>query len=183
MRNTRAENLSEHTLEVCYIAHALGIIGRDRLSKDIDVDLCLKLAMYHDVPEIVTGDMPTPVKYHNDEIKKAYRQVESVAVSRLLHMMPKYMQPEIEPLLCDSTSYEARLTKAADKLSGLIHCIEEEKAGNREFLKARATIEKSLRDMNIEECDIFMKEFIKKYNLGKLFIERMNVYEKLEILA
>lgn len=165
MRNTRSENLSEHTLEVCYIAHALGMIGRDRLSKDIDVGRCIKLAMYHDVPEIVTGDMPTPVKYHNDEIKRAYRQVESVAVSRLLKMMPEYMQSEIEPMLCDHTSYEAKLVKAADKLSGLIHCIEEEKAGNREFLKARASIEDALSKIGVEECDIFIKEFIPAYLL------------------
>lgn len=165
MRNSEKENVSEHSLEVAMIAHCLAVISNVRLGNHLNVERVALIGLYHDSTEIITGDMPTPVKYYNQEIKDAFKEVERVAAEKLLSMLPDDMKcyynnmffPQEEEL------YLWRLEKAADKLSALIKCIEEEKAGNKEFASAYQALWKSLKDMKLEEVEIFMEEFLPAY--------------------
>ena len=164
MRNTRCENLSEHTLEVALIAHALAVIGNKRLGKNFNADKVATAAMFHDTSEIITGDMPTPIKYYNPEIKAAYKTIEAIAETQLLDMLPADFREEFEPYfnLDEETSL---LVKAADKISALIKCIEEIKMGNMEFKEAEKSTLASLSAMNIAEVDIFCNEFLNSFYL------------------
>lgn len=166
MRNTERENLSEHSLETAVIAHALAVLGNVRFGRSYSPERVALLALYHDTPEILTGDMPTPVKYYNPQLRAAYGEVERTAGERMLAMLPEDMRESYRPLLIqDEGSGEHRLVKAADKLSALIKCIEERKAGNMEFACAEKATERSLRDMNLPEADAFLAEFIPAYAL------------------
>lgn len=167
MRNSSSENLSEHSLDVAMIAHALAVIGNLRLGKKLDENKAAIVALYHDTTEIITGDLPTPVKYFNADIKSAYKEVEHVAADRLLSLLPEDMQDYYRDFYYknDEDAYIWKLVKAADKLSAYIKCIEEEKAGNTEFTNAKESTMKSLDDMNIEEVNIFKKEFLDSYKL------------------
>ena len=138
MRNTRTENLSEHSLEVAYIAHALAVIKNRRLGGNIDPCRVAVSAMFHDTSEIITGDMPTPVKYCNPEIKSVYKQIEATAENRLLSLLPDDMRGDFSPLYRPDDEIR-RLVKAADKISALIKCTEELNMGNREFSAAHAS--------------------------------------------
>jgi len=164
MRNTRRENLSEHSLEVAQIAHALAIISNKRFGGGYDPNYIATAAMYHDTSEIITGDMPTPIKYYNAEIKTAYKQIEAVAESQLKAMLPDYFKEEFEKIYNpDSNSY--RLIKAADRISALIKCNEELNMGNGEFSVAKRTVEESIKAMNCPEADVFIKEFLPAFSL------------------
>lgn len=167
MRNSSSENLSEHSLDVAMIAHALAVIGNLRLGKKLDENKAAIVALYHDTTEIITGDLPTPVKYFNADIKSAYKEVEHVAADRLLSLLPEDMQDYYRDFYYknDEDTYIWKLVKAADKLSAYIKCIEEEKAGNTEFTNAKESTMKSLDEMNIEEVNIFKKEFLDSYKL------------------
>ena len=167
MRNSSSENLSEHSLDVAMIAHALAVIGNLRLGKKLDENKAAIVALYHDTTEIITGDLPTPVKYFNADIKSAYKEVEHVAADRLLSLLPEDMQDYYRDFYYknDEDAYIWKLVKAADKLSAYIKCIEEEKAGNTEFTNAKESTMKSLDEMNIEEVHIFKKEFLVSYKL------------------
>ena len=167
MRNTRNENLSEHTLEVAFIAHALAVIGNKRLGKNINADKVAVSAMFHDTSEIITGDMPTPIKYYNPEIKEAYKEVEAVANKKLLGMLPEDLRPDYEPFFDHSGEDPEllKLLKAADKISALIKCVEEENSGNREFSKAKISIMESIEKMGIPEAKTFVEEFLPSYGL------------------
>ena len=167
MRNSSSENLSEHSLDVAMIAHALAVIGNLRLGKKLDENKAAIVALYHDTTEIITGDLPTPVKYFNADIKSAYKEVEHVAADRLLSSLPEDMQDYYRDFYYknDEDAYIWKLVKAADKLSAYIKCIEEEKAGNTEFTNAKESTMKSLDEMNIEEVNIFKKEFLDSYKL------------------
>lgn len=167
MRNSSSENLSEHSLDVAMIAHALAVIGNLRLGKKLDENKAAIVALYHDTTEIITGDLPTPVKYFNADIKSAYKEVEHVAADRLLSLLPEDMQDYYRNFYYknDEDAYIWKLVKAADKLSAYIKCIEEEKAGNTEFTNAKESTMKSLDEMNIEEVNIFKKEFLDSYKL------------------
>ena len=167
MRNSSSENLSEHSLDVAMIAHALAVIGNLRLGKKLDENKAAIVALYHDTTEIITGDLPTPVKYFNADIKSAYKEVEQVAADRLLSLLPEDMQDYYRDFYYknDEDAYIWKLVKAADKLSAYINCIEEEKAGNTEFTNAKESTMKSLDEMNIEEVNIFKKEFLDSYKL------------------
>lgn len=167
MRNSSPENLSEHSLDVAMIAHALAVIGNLRLGKKLDENKAAIVALYHDTTEIITGDLPTPVKYFNADIKSAYKEVEHVAADRLLSLLPEDMQDYYRDFYYkkDEDAYIWKLVKAADKLSAYIKCIEEEKAGNTEFTNAKESTMKSLDEMNIEEVNIFKKEFLDSYKL------------------
>ena len=164
MRNTRKESLCEHSFEVSLIAHALAVIGNKRLNKNINADLCASSALFHDTSEILTGDMPTPVKYYNPEIKEAYKKVENVANAKLLSMLPSDLKEEIEPLY-NPTGEIKTLIKAADRISALIKCIEETAMGNKEFSAAKQSILDSIKEMNCKEADIFIEEFLESYSL------------------
>lgn len=159
MRNTQSENDMEHSLQVAIIAHGLANIANMKYKKNIDTEHVLALAIYHDVSEVITGDLPTPIKYHNNELKGAYKKLEHSANGLLLDMLNKEYRNEYEKyLIPDTAGYEWKLVKAADRLCAYIKCIEEEHAGNKEFLKAKESILKSIKSMNIPEVDIFMEE-------------------------
>ena len=169
MRNSRPENLSEHSLEVAMIAHALCVIGNVRYGKNLNAEKAALIGLYHDSSEIITGDMPTPVKYYNPEIKDAYKQVEKIAEYKLLEKLPVDLRPAYEEILKSGINqeekYMRKLVKAADKISAYIKCIEEEKAGNTEFATAKRTIGEAIDKLK-EECpevDDFAKEFLPSY--------------------
>lgn len=165
MRNTDAESLSQHSLDVAAIAHALSVIGNRRLGKSYDTGKIALTGMYHDMPEIITGDMPTPVKYHNKEIREAFGSIERAAQKSLLKTLPADLRDEyVDFLIPDEKSAEYRLVKAADKISALLKCLHEERAGNTEFIKAKEATLESLHNMNCEEAEIFLKEFLESYN-------------------
>lgn len=169
MRNTRPETLSEHALDVAMIAHALCTISRVRYGRNLDADRAALIGLYHDASEIITGDMPTPVKYQNDEIRDAYKDVEHAAQERLLEQLPEDLRPSYSDIFngtdTEEDHYMRRLVKAADKISALIKCIEEEGAGNTEFRTARASTEKALEKMaeELPEVRSFMEEFLPPY--------------------
>ncbi len=166
MRNTRQESLSEHTLETAMIAHLLCEIKNKRLGGSIDTGRVVLLALYHDAGEIITGDMPTPVKYHSDEMRQAYKQVEIMASKALTEKLPDDLKSVYEPLLYEKgTVEETRIVKAADKLSALIKCIEERTAGNGEFRVAEESTIASIEAMNMKEVEIFIDEFLPGYYL------------------
>lgn len=165
MRNTRTESVEEHSYEAAVLAHALAVIGRDVFHKDLNPDGIAAAALFHDAPEIITGDMPTPIKYYNPDIKTAYRQVEAVAQDKLLSMLPPELVPAYEPLVRESDPETRRYVKAADKLSAYIKCVEELKAGNTEFKKAAEQTLAALKDMGMEELDWFMERFLPAFAL------------------
>lgn len=167
MRNTNYETLSQHSFEVASLAHALAVIGNRRLEKNYDTARAALLGLYHDAPEIITGDMPTPVKYHSGEMREAFATVERYAGERLLSMLPEDMQPDFRPLLQeDSADAELhKLVKAADKLSAYIKCVEERKAGNTEFKEAEKTTKAALEKLACPEAEIFTAEFLRAYEL------------------
>lgn len=165
MRNTRTENVQEHSYEVAVLSHALAVIGRDVFRREIDPDKAAVAALFHDAPEIITGDMPTPIKYYNPDIKTAYRQVEAVAQDKLLSMLPPELAPAYGPLVRESDPEIRRYVKAADKLSAYIKCVEELKAGNSEFKKAAEQTMAALKEMDMEELEYFMEQFLPAFSL------------------
>ena len=167
MKNSQQESLSVHTLDTAVIAHCLGLLRNRRFGGICDVNRLVLLAMYHDCSEILTGDMPTPIKYYNPEIKAAYKEVEAVANEKLVSMLPEDLRGDYRPLFCHEGEDPEllRLLKAADKLSALVKCIEEENAGNREFVKAKQSTLKAIEEMRLPEADAFIKEFLPSYGL------------------
>lgn len=167
MNSTRKENISEHSLEVAILAHALAVIGKKRLGKDVDPDRAAVVAMFHDCTEIITGDMPTPVKYFNPQIRRAYKEVECIAGEKLLDMLPKDLREEYEPLFNRAPQDAGlfRYVKAADKLSALIKCTEEIRMGNLEFTKAQQAVQQSLDETDLPELKIFMEEMLPAFSL------------------
>ena len=161
MRNSIHENIQEHSHMVAVIAHALGVIRRDVYGIDCDPEACAAVALYHDASEILTGDLPTPIKYHDDEIMSAYRRVETIASKKLLGMLPEELQAAFEPILNGQTQRELHpIVKAADKLSAYIKCIEERKAGNNEFLNAEKQTLEAIHAYNMPEAEYFIEHFI-----------------------
>ena len=168
MRNTRSENICEHSLEVALVAHALAAIGNKKFGRDYDPERAALLAVFHDAPEIITGDMPTPVKYHSEEIRKAYGEVEDLAVDHLVSMLPEEFREDYRKAMTMTGERDQALRpllKAADKISAVIKCVEERRSGNRDFSKAEQTITQAIRDMKLPEADFFMEEFLPSYGL------------------
>ena len=164
MRNTDKESLSQHSLDVAAIAHALALIGNKRLGKSYNSDRIAVIGMYHDMPEIITGDMPTPVKYFSPAIRAAFGAVESVSQQRLLSALPEDLRDDFRPLLAETDDAQLlALVKAADKLSALVTCIEERKAGNTEFTGAEKSTRQALEKLNVPEAKLFMEEFMGAY--------------------
>ena len=186
MRSSRPENLSEHAMEVAMIAHALCTIGNIRFGRHLDADRAAVIGLFHDASEIITGDMPTPVKYYNEDIRKAYKDVEAIAEQRLLNRLPDDMKPVYEDIFGlsglhfhgtgDISEEELRaaeenerllrrFVKAADKLSALIKCIEEVNAGNNEFKTARVTLRDAVNRLadELPEVKVFRDEFLPPY--------------------
>ncbi len=164
MRNTRDENLAEHSLETAMLAHALASIGNRVFNKSLNADRAASLALFHDVTETVTGDMPTPIKYFSPEIKNAFDSVDAVAKEKLIAMLPSELQSDYADILYfEDDVYLKKLVKAADTLSAYVKCIEERLAGNKDFSKAEKSIKKRLYDYKLEELDYFMEKFIPAY--------------------
>lgn len=165
MKNTSSENVSEHSLEVGMIAHALAVIGNSRFDKDLNAEKAALIGMYHDSSEIITGDMPTPVKYYNQEIKNAMKEVEGVANKKLLSMLPEDMREAYTSIFfkAEEDEYLWKLVKAADKISALIKCMEELNTGNQEFRSARDSLEKAVAGLGLEEVTVFIEEFLPAY--------------------
>ena len=166
MRNSLPENIQEHSHMVAVLAHALGVIRRDVFHQPCDPNEAAAAALFHDSSEILTGDLPTPIKYHSREIMGAYKQVEALACEKLLATLPDELRPAYEELLGGET--EARtheLVKAADKLSAYIKCIEERKAGNKEFLSAERQTRAALEASGLPEVAYFLERFIPAFEL------------------
>lgn len=170
MRNSRPENLSEHAAEVAMIAHALCVIGNARYGRHLDADRAALIGIYHDASEIITGDMPTPVKYYNRHIRDAYREVEAAAEDHLLQRLPEDLRPVYEEIFRQDTEdederYMRRLVKAADKISALIKCMEETGAGNGEFRTAQKSTQKAVDELawELPEVKVFVEEFLPPY--------------------
>ena len=169
MRSSRSESLSEHSLEVAMISHALCVIGNIRLGKNLNADKAALIGLYHDAAEIITGDMPTPVKYGHPEMKAAYDMTEKIAIKRLTEKLPEDLRESYAPLLdpaCYSEDpYLLSLVKAADKISALIKCIEEKTSGNQEFFTAMKSTQSIVDELcaKLPEADIFVREFLPSY--------------------
>ena len=165
MRNTQPENDAEHSLQVAMIAHAIAVIGRDRYHRDTDPEHVLTLAVYHDATEVMTGDLPTPVKYHNEELRSAYHRLEDVSADRLLALLPEDMQPAFAPCLRQEKGYDRDVVKAADRISAYIKCLEEKRAGNREFDYAAEHVRSSLCAVELPEVHDFLREFLPAFEM------------------
>ena len=167
MRNTFSENIQEHSHQVAVLAHALALIRRDILKLEgPDPDRCAVAALYHDASEILTGDLPTPIKYYNPDIKVAYKQVERIAGERLLTMLPQALRSSYEHLVLEDDEEVLPIVKAADKLSAYIKCIEEQKAGNTEFDSAALLTMDAMKAMGLPELDWFITECLPAFSLN-----------------
>lgn len=166
MRSSREENVMEHTQQVAVFAHALAVIDREVFRHTPDVEKTVLLALYHESSETMTGDLPTPIKYFNREIRGAYKQLEERAEQKLLAMLPEELRAAFAPcVMPDTESYEYRLVKAADKLSAYVKCLEELKGGNSEFKKAKESIEEELKGRGMPCLDYFMEHFVPAFLL------------------
>ena len=165
MRNTAPENIQEHSHQVAVLAHALAVIRNEKFGGHADPGAAAVAALYHDASEIFTGDLPTPIKYDNPEIRDAYKKVEAVAERRLLHTLPEEFRAIYAPILSIPDPETAQLVKAADKLSAYIKCVEELKAGNLEFREAAAQTRQALEECNLPELRYFMETFLESFSL------------------
>ena len=167
MRNTFSENLTEHSFMTAMLAHALALIRRDVLKLEgPDPDRCAVAALYHDVSEILTGDLPTPVKYYNDDIKKAYKQVEHIAGNRMLDMLPRELRGSYEHDVLEDDPAVRPIVKAADKLSAHIKCLEEQKSGNTEFDFAAKQTWESMKAMKRPELEWFLENCLAPFTMN-----------------
>lgn len=167
MQNTSKENIAEHSHSVAVITHALALIGNKKFSKNYDAQRAALLALYHDTTEVITGDMPTPVKYYNNDIKSVYKDIEEIAGKRLINMLPKEFREDYIPFFTHQQEDEMlwRLVKAADKISALIKCIEETRMGNKEFEIALKAQEKKIDEIDLPEVRYFTEHFMRAYYL------------------
>ncbi len=168
MRNSRTESLSDHTLDVIFITHSLVEIGNIYFERGLDAGRAVMLAAFHDAPEIITGDLPTPVKYYDPEIKTAYDHLEESVIERMISGIPEELQGSYSSLLkadAEGDTELYRYVKAADKLSALIKCIEEEQSGNNDFSKAKESTWNSIKKMNMPEVEMFIDDFLPGYYL------------------
>lgn len=170
MNNTRSENISEHSQQVAVLAHCLVLIHNKRFGSDdkLDPERAALLAVFHDATEIITGDMPTPIKYANPDIIGVYREIEDKAADRLVATLPEDFREDYSAILKQSREGDEKLrifVKAADRFSALIKCVEEIRMGNNEFAKAKETIEKSIHGMELPEAEVFFEEFLPSFSL------------------
>lgn len=168
MRNSHHENLSEHSMEVAAITHALVLLHNRRFGGCLNAERAALLGLYHDMPESLTGDMPTPVKYHSNMLREAYKAVEDNACQALMDMLPADLKEDYEPLFFPAKADEElwKYVKAADKISALTKCIEEKKAGNSEFEKAADSLIEAIAALNLPEAACFLEEFLPSYSLS-----------------
>ena len=165
MRNTERENIQEHSHQVAVLAHALAVLQNRYFGGTLDPGTVAVAALYHDATEIITGDMPTPIKYFNDTLRDSYKEVEAVAADRLLAMLPPELRGEYEPLLKEQDPEVRAVVKAADKLSAYLKCVEELKAGNNEFRLAREQTWEALVDNPLPALQYFIEHFLPSFEL------------------
>lgn len=168
MNNTKTENISEHSLQTAMFAHLLVLIHNNNTNENLNAERAALLGMYHDATEIITGDMPTPVKYYNPEIISSYKEVERMAGEKLTSMLPEELRNEYEDIILLKKNKDKELykyVKAADKLSALVKCIEEIRMGNDEFKSAEISTKKAIKNMNLPEADEFMEKFLPSFSL------------------
>jgi 5'-deoxynucleotidase len=167
MRNTHLENIQEHSLQVAMIAHGLAIIKNKFFNGTVNPERAAVIAMFHEVSEIITGDLATPIKYYNPEIKKVYGEIELIARKKIFQMLPIELQPDYERLFTaqQDDSAEHKLVKVADKICAYLKCIEELKVGNQEFSQAEASIKKEIDSFQMPEVDYFMQNFVPSFSL------------------
>ena len=166
-RNTLEENDQEHSLQVAMISHALAVIRNRRYGGNVDMAKVMQLAVYHEAPEIVTGDVATPIKYFSPGIRDAFKSIEKMAAQQLLEQLPEDIREDYRPLLLpDETTQEWGIVKAADRICAYLKCIEEEGYGNQEFITAKQNIEKSIQALDMPEVDDFMNEFAPSFMLS-----------------
>ena len=166
MRNSYTENIQEHSHQTAVLAHALAVLRNERFGGQVDAGAVAVAALYHDASEILTGDLPTPIKYYNPAIRDAYKQVESVAAQKLLDMLPSDLRPAYDEALSPSDPGIEELVSAADKLSAHIKCLEEVKAGNSEFKKAAEQTRAALERFDLPELRCFCEEFLPSFELA-----------------
>lgn len=165
-RNTREENVQEHSMQVVMISHALATIAKKRYGDEIDMERVLLIATYHEAAEVITGDLATPIKYFNPGIRDAFKSIERIASEKLMEYLPGDFQAEFQPLLFpDENSREWKIVKAADRISAYVKCLEEDASGNHEFRTAQETIRIQISEMNMPEANDFMREFVGSFAL------------------
>ena len=169
MRSFREENVQEHSLQVAMFAHALALLENQRYGGQYDAEHIMAIAVYHETSEVITGDLVTPIKYYNDEIRSAYKHIEALAEERMLSMLPEDLTDQIRPLVQPENIQEKRIVKAADSLAAYTKCLEEVRSGNREFEKAAEKLKKNIetmaKDWNLASVSYFMKEFIPSFEV------------------
>ncbi|HQC54412.1 MAG TPA: 5'-deoxynucleotidase [Clostridia bacterium] len=167
MHSIIPENIMEHSEQVAQIAFGLAVINNKIFNGSADVGKCVSIAIFHDVSEVITGDLPTPVKYYNKELNDAYKGLESVANNKIISMLPDELKGAFEEVIsADKNSYEAELVKAADKIAAYVKCVEELKAGNKEFTKAKKSNKALIDEIELPEVKYFMDKFIKGFELS-----------------
>lgn len=168
MRNVRTENVSEHSLQVAMVAHALAVIKNKKFNGNLDAGRIALMAMYHDASEVLTGDLPTPVKYYNAQIAHEYKKIEKIAQKKLIEMLPEELRSAWAPLIDEHqhSETETAIVKQADALCAYLKCLEELSAGNNEFLLAKARLEKTLAQRHSPEMDYFVEVFIPSFSLS-----------------
>lgn len=165
MRNTQSENIKEHSLDVAIIAHALALIQNRMFGGNVNAERVLALAVFHETSEVITGDLPTPIKYFNPKIKAAYKEIEHVAVEKMIDMVPPELEQDYRDLLTAENSEEYKIVKYADKLSAYIKCIEEVQSGNMEFERAKKRIADELSQISAPEVRYFIDNCLPGYSL------------------
>lgn len=168
MRNVRTENVSEHSLQVAMVAHALAVIKNQKFNGNLNAERIAMMAIYHDASEVLTGDLPTPVKYYNAQIAHEYKKIEKIAQQKLIEMLPEELRSTYRPLLDEHQHSEGEkaIVKQADALCAYLKCLEELSAGNHEFQLAKARLEKTLIERHSPEMDYFVAVFVPSFSLS-----------------
>ncbi len=166
MRSVREENIMEHSQQVAMFAHALAVIKNRIYGGNVNAEKAVLYAVYHECAEVMTGDLPTPIKYFDNSIRGAYKNLEEKASLKLLSMLPKELEGDFSAsIIPDAQSEEYAIMKAADRLAAYVKCLEELRCGNNEFAKAKKSIEDDLHSRNMPEVEYFFKNFIESFSL------------------
>ena len=165
MRSTQQENDAEHSLQAAMIAHGIALMGKQRYGREVNPEHVLALAVYHDATEVITGDLPTPVKYHSPELRASYKQLEGLAAGKLLSMLPESMRGEYGAYFAEGDDYAHQVVKAADRISAYTKCMEEKRSGNHEFDAAGENVLRAIDQIALPEVQDFMKEFVPSFAL------------------
>ncbi|WP_104399271.1 5'-deoxynucleotidase [Vibrio penaeicida] len=168
MRSVSSENISEHSLQVAFVAHALAIIKNKKFGGNVNPERIALLGMYHDTSEVLTGDLPTPVKYYNPDIAKEYKKIEAAAEEKLVSMLPEEFREDFAPFLISKNAHkdDQNIVKQADSLCAYLKCLEELSAGNHEYAQAKKRLDKTLKDRKSPEMDYFLETFAESFELS-----------------